>query len=228
MTSSPAASEKPVTFPSRGRPSFQLEGVVHAPASPEKAPIVVLCHPQPASSDMSDSLLVATARKLAENGIIALRCNFRGVGHSQGQQTDGRMEPLDIAGAVDCGLTQPGADPSKVCLVGHAFGAYMALTYAPYDPRVRTVVAVSLPLYRATLGGFPEAFERFDRPQLFVTGEFDEICPLYKLEPFVEQRKGPRGIKVITGARHLMRGYEEAGASTILKYIRNWADMPGV
>lgn len=225
MTSSSPASEKSVTFPSRGQPSFQLEGIVHAPASPEKAPVVILCHPQPASSDMNDSLLVETARKLTEDGMIVLRYNFRGVGRSQGQQTDGRMEPLDIAGAIDCVLTQPGADPTKVCLVGHAFGAYMALTYAPFDPRVRTVVAISLPLYRAASSGFPKAFER---PKLFITGEFDEICPLFKLEPFVEQQKGPRGIKVVTGARHLMRGYEEAGASTMLKYIRNWADMPGV
>ncbi|HEX7737902.1 MAG TPA: alpha/beta fold hydrolase, partial [Ktedonobacteraceae bacterium] len=184
MTSSPSASEKPMMFFSRGRPSFQLEGVVHAPASPEKAPVVVLCHPQPASSDMSDSLLLETARKLAEDGMIALRFNFRGVGQSQGQQTDGRMEPLDIAGAIDSVLAQPGADPAKICLVGHAFGAYMALTYAPYDPRVRTVIAVSLPLYRASISGFPDAFERFDRPQLYITGEFDEICPLFKLEPF--------------------------------------------
>jgi alpha/beta superfamily hydrolase len=225
MTSSPSASEKPVTFFSRGQPAFQLEGVVHAPASPEQAPVVILCHPQPASSDMNDSLLVETARKLAEDGMLALRYNFRGVGQSQGQQTDGRMEPLDIAGAIDCALAQPGVDASKVCLIGHAFGAYMALTYAPFDPRVRTVIAISLPLYRALNSGFPRAFER---PKLFITGEFDEICPLYKLEPFVEQQKGPRGIKVITGARHLMRGYEEAGTSTILKYIRNWADMPGV
>lgn len=174
---------------------------------------------------MSDSLLVEVARRVAAEGMIALRFNFRGVGQSQGPQSDGRMEPLDVAGAIDCGLTQPGADPTKICLIGHAFGAYMALTYAPFDPRVRTVVAISLPLYRAMSAGFPRPFER---PKLFVTGEFDEICPLYKLEPFVEQQKGPRGIKVITGARHLMRGYEEAGASTILKYIQNWASMPGV
>lgn len=225
MTSSPVVAERPVKFPSRGQPSFQLEGIAYVPSTPEKAPVVVLCHPQPASSDMNDPLLLELARKLADDGIIALLFNFRGVGHSQGQQTDGRMEPLDVAGAIDCVLTLQEADPAKVCLVGHAFGAYMALTYAPYDPRVRTVVAVSLPLYRATRDGFLKPFER---PKLFVTGEFDEICPLYKLEPFVEQQKGPRGIKVVTGARHLMRDYEEAGASTILKYIRKWADTPGV
>lgn len=224
MTSSITINERSITFFSRGQPSFQLEGMVSAQLSPEHAPVVVLCHPQPASSNMHDALLLALARQLAEAGMIALRFNFRGVGHSQGQQTDGRMEPLDIAGALDCALGQPGANPAKACLVGHAFGAYMALTYAPFDPRVRTVVAVSLPLYRAA-AGFPRAFER---PKLFVTGEFDEICPLYKLEPFVAQQKGPRGIKVITGARHLMHGYEEACAGTILKYIHNWAEMPGV
>jgi alpha/beta superfamily hydrolase len=226
MTSS-SATERPVKFPSRGQPSFLLEGVAHIPTLPEhvQAPVIILCHPQPASSDMHDPLLLEVAHKLAESGLIVLRFNFRGVEQSQGQQTDGRMEPLDVAGAIDCSLSIPGADPAKVGLVGHAFGAYMALTYAPFDPRVRTVVAISLPLYRANSSGFPKAFER---PKLFVTGEFDEICPLYKLEPFVEQQVGPRGIKVITGARHLMRGYEEPGATTILKYLRNWADMPGV
>lgn len=224
MTSA-AVTERSVTFPSRGQPSFQLEGIVHAPTAPEKAPALVLCHPQPVSSDMHDPLLVDVAKQLAEAGMVVLRFNFRGVGQSKGQQTDGRMEPLDIAGAIEHILTLPGVDPNKLGLIGHAFGAYMALTYAPFDPRIRTVVAISLPLYRATSSGFPKAFER---PKLFITGEFDEICPLYKLEPFVAQQQGPRGIKVITGARHLMRGYEEAGASTILKYIRNWADMPGV
>lgn len=198
---------------------------MHTPANAEQAPVAVLCHPQPASSDMNDPLLLELARKLAGAGIIALRFNFRGVGHSQGQQSDGRLEPLDVAGAIDCALAQPGVNAAKVCLVGHGFGAYMALTYAPFDLRVRTVVAVSLPLYRAANSNFPKPFER---PKLFVTGEFDEICPLYKLEPFVEQQTGPRGIKVITGARHLMHGYEEAGANTILKYMRNWADMPGI
>jgi alpha/beta superfamily hydrolase len=219
--------ERPVIFPSRGQPSFQLEGIIHAPAGLDKdsrIPVVVLCHPQPASSDMRDTLMTMLAQQLAGEGLIALRYNFRGVGNSQGQQSDGRMEPLDLAGAIDCALAQPGANPAKVCVVGHGFGAYIALLYAPFDPRIRTLVAVSLPLFRAA-SGFPRAFER---PKLFVTGEFDELCPLYKLEPFVEQLKGPKGIKVIVGARHLMRQHEEAAITAIVKYIKNWADMPGV
>src|SRR5215469_6607930 len=223
MTSS-ALVEQPITFYSKGQPSYLLEGVVHAPAQANQAPVIILCHPQPASSDMNDQLTVALANSLASAGMIALRYNFRGVGKSQGQQTDGRLEPLDLAGAIDCALTQPRGNPAKVCVIGHGFGAYIALLYAPFDARIRTIVAISLPLFRA-MSGFPKVFER---PKLFVTGEFDEICPLYKLEPFVEQLKGPKGIKVVTGARHLMRGYEEATVTTILKYVKNWAEMPGV
>jgi uncharacterized protein len=224
MTSKSAAAERPINFSSRGQPSLLLEGVLHTPTDAELAPIIILCHPQPASSDMRDTLNIALARRLAETGILALRFNFRGVGKSQGQQTDGHLEPLDLAGAIDYALSQPGGNPAKICVIGHGFGAYIALLYAPFDTRIRTIVSISLPLFRVAKG-FPKPFER---PKLFVTGEFDEICPLFKLEPFVEQLKGPKGIKVIVGARHLMRGFEDAAVTTILKYVNNWAEMPGV
>jgi uncharacterized protein len=224
MTSESATDENLISFSSRGKPSLLLEGVLHTPNEAELAPIIILCHPQPASSNMNDTLNSALARKLAEMGMFALRFNFRGVGKSQGQQTDGRLEPLDLAGAIDYALSQPEGNPAKICVIGHGFGAYIAFLYAPFDTRIRTVVSISLPLFRAE-SGFPKPFER---PKLFVTGEFDEICPLYKLEPFVEQLKGPKGIKVIVGARYLMHGYEDATVTTVLRYVKNWADMPGV
>ena len=118
-----AQAERPITFHSKGQPAFLLEGVVHTPTKAELAPVVILCHPQPASSDMHDMMTVALARSFCESGIIAVRFNFRGVGMSQGQQTDGRLEPLDLAGAIDFALTQPEADPAKVCVIGHGFGA---------------------------------------------------------------------------------------------------------
>ncbi|GHO89850.1 hypothetical protein [Dictyobacter formicarum] len=52
-------TERPITFHSKGQPAFLLEGVVHTPLKAEQAPIVIICHPQPASSDMNDSLNIA-------------------------------------------------------------------------------------------------------------------------------------------------------------------------
>ncbi len=222
MTSSSTQAERTITFQSAGQPSFLLEGVLHIPPTKEPAPLIVLCHPQPASSDMNDPLTVTLARRLAaEAGMFTLRFNFRGVGKSQGQQTDGRMEPLDLAGAINAVIGLAGINRDKVAVIGHGFGANMALMYAPYDQRIRTVVAISLLLYRIG-NGFPKAFEP---PKLFITGEFDEICPRYKLEPFIEQQPGPKGMNVITGARHLMRGYEDETTNAVMKYLKKWAAM---
>ena len=126
MTSESATDERLISFVSRGQPSLLLEGVLHTPNNAELAPIIILCHPQPASSDLNDTLNCALAHKLVEMRMFALRFNFRGVGKSQGQQTDGRLEPLDLAGAIDFALSQPGVNPEKICVIGHGFGAYIA------------------------------------------------------------------------------------------------------
>lgn len=236
MTSA-TQTEQPITFSSKGQPALLLEGIVHTRQEAENSPLVILCHPQPASSNMNDPLLVTLARHLADTGMTVLRFNFRGVGRSQGQQTDGRLEPLDLAGAIEAGLGQPAVNPHKVCVVGHAFGAYITLLYAPFDPRISMIVSISLPLFRAT-HGFPRHFKDL---KLFVTGEFDEICPPFKLEPFVDSQiekdlqteKDPQIEKkpktaghVITGARHLMTGYEDEAVKLILKYLTAWAKTP--
>lgn len=218
--------EQPVRFPSAGQPPLLLEGMLArttADSSTQRRAAAVLCHPQPASSSMDDTLVTRLAGDLASAGLVTLRFNFRGVGGSEGQQSDGRLEPLDIAGAVDFVLSQPDVNPEKLCLIGHAFGAYMALTYAAHDSRVRTIVAVSPPVFRIT----PE-LGAFDRPRLFVTGEFDEVSPRHKLEPWLERLPAGRALRVVSGARHLMRGYEDVASGTIVKYVEKWATTPGV
>lgn len=214
--------EQSVAFASAGRPSYQLVGVLRAPGTEQPLPRAgaILCHPQPATSSMDDLLLCAVASGLDEADMLALRFNFRGVGASEGQQTDGRLEPLDIAGAVELLARQPLVDPPRMCLIGHGFGAIMALAYAEHDPRIGTVVAVSPPYYRvsAQLGAF-------DRPRLFVTGEHDEVAPRHKLEPWIAQLPGPRTLKVVSGAGHLMRGYERVAADLIVEYLRRWAAL---
>jgi uncharacterized protein len=214
------------TFPSAGRPPLALEGVLHsplpAPAPGTLHPAVLICHPQPATSSMDDPFCRLLAEQLAAVGFLALRFNFRGVGRSEGQQTDGRLEPLDIAGAAEFLLAQPGANPRKLAIVGHAFGAIMALAYAEHDPRIATVVAVSPPIYR-----LDAATGRYARPKLVLTGEFDEVAPRHKLETWLEGLPN-RALQIITGARHLMRGYEEVAAATVVRYLTRWAATPGV
>lgn len=218
--------ERQVRFPAAGRPAVMLEGTLALPGTPPPAdgyPVAVLCHPQPASASMDDPLLRRLAADLATAGLVVLRFNFRGVGASEGEQTDGRLEPLDIAGAIEFVRSQSGVNPEKLCLIGHAFGAYMALAYGAHDPRVKTVVAISPPVFRLS----PD-LGRFERPRLFLTGEYDEVSPRHKLEPWIAALPGARNLRIISGARHQMRGYEAVVAGVVVHYIQRWAETPGV
>ena len=221
----PEVFEEGVTFSAAGRPTYLLEGrLVRVPGQTEtRHAAVVLCHSQPATSSLDEPLLQRLAEDVAAAGMLALRFNFRGVGRSQGAQTDGRLEPLDVAGAVEFLLAQPGVNTGKLALIGHAFGAYVALAYAEHDARVRTVVAVSPPTLRLTAD-----LGQFDRPKLFVTGEYDEVSPRHKLEPWIASLPGGCGLRVIGGARHLLRGYEPIASETILRYLTRWAASPNV
>lgn len=221
----PQVFDEGVTFPAAGRPTYLLEGrLARIPGQTDSLhPAIVLCHSQPATSSLDEPLLERVAEDLAGAGMLVLRFNFRGVGRSQGAQTDGRLEPLDVAGAVDFLLAQPGADAAKLALIGHAFGAYVALTYAEHDARVRTVVAVSPPALRLTA-----ELAQFDRPKLFVTGEYDEVSPRHKLEPWIGALPGGCGLRVIGGARHLLRGYETITSETVRRYLTRWAEAPNL
>src|SRR5262249_57816779 len=84
-----------VIFASASETAPRLEGLL-SPRSPVAA---VLCHQQPATSTMDDPLLLALEARLADADISVLRFNFRSVAASEGEPTDGRLEPLDVAGA---------------------------------------------------------------------------------------------------------------------------------
>ena len=114
----PEVFEEGVTFSAAGRPTYLLEGrLSRIPGQTDTPhPAIVLCHSQPATSSLDEPLLQRLAEDLAAAGMLALRFNFRGVGRSQGAQTDGRLEPLDMAGAVEFLLAQPGADAEKLAL----------------------------------------------------------------------------------------------------------------
>jgi len=221
-----AGPSRHVVFPSAEEPSVRLEGVLALPPAAEegaRCPAAVLCHPQPAASSFRDPLLVRLDDDLRACGFVTLRFNFRGVGASEGETTDGRLEPLDIAGAVAYLVDQPEVNPEKLCLVGHGFGAAMALTYARYDTRVKTVVAISPPLFRIA-----DELLGFTGRVLFVTAEYDEVCPEFKLAPLAAKLPRLQGIRVVPGARHLMRDREPEAAGIVAQYLTFWAATPSV
>lgn len=209
------------TFPSAESHPLQLEGVLHLVESEEKGPAAVVCHPHPlGGGSMHNSVVVAMARALAAQGVMALRFNFRGVGTSGGQHDHGRGEQADVAGALDWLLAQPGVDPRRTSLAGYSFGAWVALVHAQTDPRVAAAAMVGLPAEYCDAG----AMRSFARPKFFVTGEYDRLAPPGALGELVEQLPAPKTIRVVSGADHFWAGLEQEVGELVADFVSAWGE----
>ncbi len=211
-----------IRFSSADASPLTLEGIVRFPSisGNRSVPGAVLCHPHPLNSDMNDPLLTAVAEGLVSHGIATLQFNFRGVGLSEGASSDGRREPLDLAGAVARLLEESVVDPGRLCIIGHAFGGVVALEYAAYDPRAQMVVAVSPPVTRLLAGT-----GAFERPRLIITGELDEVSPPRKLERWIESLPGGCALRVVAQGQHLLVEQARSTADGIVRFVERWSAM---
>jgi hypothetical protein len=164
---------------------------------------------------MHNKVVVAIARELVNNGVLALRFNFRGVEGSAGEHDNGIGEQRDVAGALDWLLSQPGVDPWRVSLVGYSFGAWVGLAHAQQDPRLVAVALVGLPAQHCDAS----QMQHFPRPKLFVTGEADQIAPATALRSLVEQLPEPKVLEIVAGADHLWRDQERKVGQVVARFI---------
>ncbi|UCF10716.1 MAG: alpha/beta fold hydrolase [Candidatus Bipolaricaulota bacterium] len=85
------------------------------------------------------------ARGFSGAGIGSLRYDKRGVGESEGDARTASRDDLvrDARAAIAVLRAQPEADPTRVILVGHSEGAYLAAILAQEDPLIAGVVLLS-------------------------------------------------------------------------------------
>jgi alpha/beta superfamily hydrolase len=184
---------------------------------------------------MHNEVVVALAEALTARGVMTLRFNFRGVGHSGGQHDNGQEERTDVSGALDWLLAQPGVDPDRVCLVGYSFGAWVGLAHAQTDARVAAVAAVSLVAWhydadfharnaRPELGVEPWQFDpdfmqAFFQPKLFVTGEHDPLSPPSALRRLMDRIPLPKELRVVPGVDHSWHGREQEAGQLVADFV---------
>jgi dienelactone hydrolase len=94
----------------------------------------------------------------------------------------------------------PQVDPNRIGLLGFSLGAYLALSVASVDSRVKAVVEF--------FGGFPKEMKFFMRrfcPVLILHGEADPIIPVaeaYDLQKLLEKKNIPYEMQIYAGAGH--------------------------
>lgn len=132
--------------------------------------VAVVCHPHPGfGGDMHNPVARTLAFAASEEGYVPLLFNFRGTGRSEGTQTGGVKETVDVDAAM--AFARQVTDDGNVLLLGYSFGAKMATLWLNGGGRATAFVGVAVP---ATTD-YPDYGKV---PSLYVTGEFDEVAPL--------------------------------------------------
>lgn len=148
-----------------------LVGRLHVPPGDVRA-AAILCHPHPLyGGDMDNHVVVALARGLAADGVLALRFNFRGVGGSAGQHDGGPGEERDALAALEALRAELAGRAVPLAVVGYSFGAAVGLAAAAQRRDVAAAIGVSPPFARRDLGFLADvAF-----PVLLLWGEDDAL-----------------------------------------------------
>ncbi|HEY7413028.1 MAG TPA: alpha/beta fold hydrolase [Vicinamibacteria bacterium] len=201
-------------------PAGGLEAVL---MHPEEAPqaAAVVCHAHPLHGGMMHFKPVFRAAKaLQEQGVAALRFNFRGVGRSAGTHDEGRGEQDDLRAALDeIGRRFPGV---PLFAGGFSFGSAVALRVAARDERVRAAFALGFPLSMVADPSFVTARAL---PRLFVQGEQDVYGAREAIQDLGAGATPPAEVVVVPGADHFFAGHLDELQDAVSRWAarRPWA-----
>lgn len=178
-------------------PVGALELAIDEPAEPARGVALVL-HPLPTHGGTLDNKVVQTlARAALQLGLRAVRCNFRGVGASDGAFDGGLGEVDDALSAV---VSQRVAG-LPFYLAGFSFGAFVATKVS------ERLAANGQAVHQLALVGL--AASRFPATQvppetLVVHGELDDVVPLAAVFEWARPQALP--VTVVPGAGHFFHG----------------------
>lgn len=117
--------------------------------------------------------------------------------------------------AVSFVARQPQVDPERIGLLGFSLGAYLSLSAASIDSRIRAVVDF--------FGGLPKEMKLFMRrlcPVLILHGDQDKTVPVqeaYQLQKMLEKKNIPYEMQIYPGVGHEFSGeiWRDAGLRTL-------------
>ncbi|WP_345796702.1 CocE/NonD family hydrolase [Castellaniella sp. MT123] len=175
---------------------------------PDQSPVgwALVLHPHPLHGGTRDNKVVTTvARTCVQQGLLAIRPNFRGVGASQGVFDHAVGETADMVACVEHVFQAwPQASTGPWVLAGFSFGsAVAAQLYAELADR-----DLPLPARLMLIGCAVDRFRY--RPltmpahTLMIHGEQDEVVPLAEGMDFARTHQLP--VTVVPDAGHFFHG----------------------
>lgn len=197
----------------------RIEGRYHH-SDKKGAPVVLVLHPHPLyGGTMNNKIVYRLFHSFVEQGFSVLRFNFRGVGKSQGKYDEGVGELSDAATALDW-LQHNNPDAPTCWIAGFSFGAWISLQLLMRRPELEGFVAVSPPanLYDfAFLAPCPSA-------GLITQGDKDDVVSEEIVSKLAARISKQAEYKVISGADHYYRGFEDELGATVTDYVKKRMD----
>jgi alpha/beta superfamily hydrolase len=197
--------------------SVGTDGLVRAGRSDGLRAAAVLAHPHTEyGGTMHTKALYHAAKALLRIGCAVLRFNFRGAGRSAGRFSGGPGELDDFSVALDAMQSRYPAAP--LWTGGMSFGAWVAMSAGAADPRVSTLIGISLPItgYELT------SVQTSRKGKFFIHGERDELFPLKDVREFYARAAEPKELVVIDGADHLFDGKVGEVGDAIEDLLGDW------
>lgn len=128
-----------VSLPGSG---VTLGGILFRPASPAKLlPAIIVLHGWARPGVPGAPRVEGTARRLSEQGYVALALSMRGWPPSSGSDDCGAQQPDDVAKAADWLATLPGVDAESIGVLGFSLGGQVALLSGTRSARIKAIVA---------------------------------------------------------------------------------------
>jgi uncharacterized protein len=179
---------------------------------------VVFGHPHPQmGGTMHTKVVYQSAKALARIGCAVLRFNFRGVGKSAGTYSEGVGEREDLRAALD--FMHERYTGAPLWTAGMSFGSWIALTVGAGDPRVSTLIGISMPVTRYDYSAVRDS----PKAKFFIHGERDEVCPLKDVRELYARAADPKELVVIDGADHLFDGKVGEVSDAIEELLGDWS-----
>nr|WP_081084814.1 alpha/beta fold hydrolase [Burkholderia cepacia] len=194
-----------------------IEAFIDVPTPPAPYGIAVVTHPHPLQGGSAlHKVPQALARCFQQNGWLAVRPNFRGVGGSDGAHDMGFGETEDVLEIVRAlRADYPGA---PLALAGFSFGAFVQARAASIlndlsSPPTHTILA-------GTPYGTIQGERRYETPTvpkdtLVIHGGSDSVVPLVNVMQWATPQRLP--IVVLPGANHFLTGYLD----TVIGLVKN-------
>ena len=197
---------------------LSLEGILNIPEGSGSFPAAIICHPHPLfGGSMDNNVVNSLFSALSQASFILLKFNFRGVGGSEGEFSQGIGEQEDVSAAISFVSSVKGVDMKKIAIVGYSAGAAFGLPIGFEDNRIKALVAISPPLDMSDF----EFLRNCLKHKLLLSGGQDDFTPSSRFLEFCQMLPEPKEYHVIEAADHFCWGYENIIAIKVTAFLNS-------